>query len=68
MQDLLARHDLYVFTLNGFPYGPFHGVRVKEEVYQPDWSYPERLAYTNQLADLLRLLPDGPFHRGIRQG
>ncbi len=61
MQDLLAQHDLYVFTLNGFPYGPFHGVRVKEEVYQPDWSYPERLAYTNQLADLLlRLLPDEP--------
>ena len=61
LQDLLARHDLYVFTLNGFPYGPFHGVRVKEEVYQPDWSYPERLAYTNRLADLLlRLLPADP--------
>jgi sugar phosphate isomerase/epimerase len=61
LQDLLRRHDLYVFTINGFPYGPFHGVRVKEEVYQPDWSRPERLVYTNQLADLLvRLLPDEP--------
>lgn len=59
LQALLARHGLYVFTLNGFPYGPFHGVRVKEEVYQPDWSHPERLDYTNRLADLLaRLLPD----------
>lgn len=61
LQDLLRRHALYVFTINGFPYGPFHGVRVKEEVYQPDWSRPERLVYTNQLADLLaRLLPDEP--------
>ncbi len=65
MKDLLARHDLYVFTLNGFPYGPFHGVRVKEEVYQPDWSFAERLDYTNQLADLLlRLLPDDPSIEG----
>jgi sugar phosphate isomerase/epimerase len=55
----LAHHDLYVFTLNGFPFGPFHGTRVKEEVYQPDWLHEERLAYTNLLADLLaQLLPD----------
>ncbi len=52
---------LYVFTINGFPYGPFHGVRVKEQVYQPDWQHPERLAYTDLLADLLAdLLPDDP--------
>jgi hypothetical protein len=57
----LAEHRLYVFTLNGFPYGPFHGVRVKEHVYQPDWRTGERLRYTNQLADLLlRLLPEEP--------
>jgi sugar phosphate isomerase/epimerase len=63
--EILARHDLYVFTLNGFPYGPFHGVRVKEEVYQPDWSRPERLAYTDRLADLLlRLLPKEPAVEG----
>lgn len=60
LRDLLDRQGFYVFTINGFPYGPFHGVRVKEEVYQPDWSHPERLAYTDRLADLLvRLLPDG---------
>jgi hypothetical protein len=29
-KDFLADHDLYVFTLNGFPYGRFHGARVKE--------------------------------------
>jgi sugar phosphate isomerase/epimerase len=61
LRSLLDRHGLYVFTINGFPYGPFHGVRVKEEVYQPDWRHPERLAYSNRLADLLaRLLPDDP--------
>src|SRR5262249_24732817 len=55
----LAEHGLYVLTINGFPYGPFHGTRVKEEVYQPDWRFAERLAYSNRLADLLlELLPE----------
>ena len=50
----------YVFTINGFPYGPFHGQRVKEQVYQPDWSHEERLSYSDRMADLLAaLLPDG---------
>jgi sugar phosphate isomerase/epimerase len=58
--DFLRRNDLYVFTINGFPYGPFHGTRVKEGVYLPDWREEERLEYTNLLADLLAaLLPDG---------
>mgnify|MGYP006280912353 CR=1 FL=1 len=52
----LRTNDLYVFTLNGFPYGPFHGTRVKEDVYLPDWRDPARLAYSNQLADLLATL------------
>jgi len=29
----LNENHLYVFTINGFPYGPFHGTRVKEQVY-----------------------------------
>lgn len=59
-QRWLAQHDCYVFTINGFPYGSFHGTRVKEQVYAPDWSTPERLAYTLQLFELLaRLLPPG---------
>jgi hypothetical protein len=33
---------------------------VKEAVYQPDWLEPERLAYTDRLADILAaLLPEG---------
>jgi sugar phosphate isomerase/epimerase len=56
----LERHDCYVFTLNGFPFGRFHGGRVKERVYLPDWTSPERLEYTNRLFDLLaQLLPEG---------
>jgi sugar phosphate isomerase/epimerase len=57
--EFLSRERLYVFTLNGFPYGAFHGTRVKEDVYLPDWRDAERLRYTNALADLLaRLLPE----------
>jgi len=55
----LESESLYVFTINGFPHGSFHGTRVKEDVYRPDWLEPERLDYTNRLASLLaRLLPD----------
>ncbi|MEZ5299264.1 MAG: metabolite traffic protein EboE [Verrucomicrobiales bacterium] len=56
----LDAENCYVFTINGFPYGKFHGTRVKEQVYAPDWSTPERLAYTIRLFDLLdALLPPG---------
>ncbi|MBW8768788.1 MAG: metabolite traffic protein EboE [Gemmatimonadetes bacterium] len=60
LHDFLRAHDLYVFTINGFPYGPFHGRPVKEQVYLPDWLDPERLAYTDRLADILAaLVPEG---------
>ena len=49
----LHRNDLYVPTINGFPYGSFHGVSVKENVYRPDWRQQERVNYTIKLADLL---------------
>ncbi|MFM9030816.1 MAG: hypothetical protein ACKOTF_09065 [Opitutaceae bacterium] len=56
----LERHDCYVFTINGFPYGSFHGTRVKEQVYAPDWSTPERVEYTLRLFSLLaELAPPG---------
>jgi hypothetical protein len=56
----LARERLYVFTINAFPYGPFHGARIKEDVYQPDWVSPVRLAFTDTCSDILAaLLPDG---------
>ena len=50
----------YAFTFNGFPYGRFHGTRVKERVYSPDWSDRRRYDYTTLLAYILgRLLPEG---------
>jgi hypothetical protein len=56
----LTDHGLVTYTLNAFPFGDFHAQRVKEQVYQPDWSEPARLEYTQQAADLLaRLLPEG---------
>jgi hypothetical protein len=59
-QRWLEAHDCYVFTINGFPYGPFHGTRVKEDVYRPDWTTPERLDYTCLLFDLLsQIVPPG---------
>jgi hypothetical protein len=56
----LADNGFYAVTINGFPYGQFHGRRVKEDVYLPDWSGPERTAYTLDLARILAgLLPEG---------
>ncbi len=59
-QEFLETHGLYVFTINGFPYGAFHDTAVKERVYAPDWRSGDRLAYTARLADILSmLLPEG---------
>ncbi|OLE21600.1 MAG: xylose isomerase [Actinobacteria bacterium 13_1_20CM_3_71_11] len=50
---------LEVVTFNGFPYEAFHAPVVKYAVYQPDWTTPERLDYTVNLARILTgLLPD----------
>jgi hypothetical protein len=63
LDRLRARLDeagLYVFTLNGFPYGAFHDTRVKERVYEPDWLTDERVRYTEALVRVLAaLLPEG---------
>ncbi|MHC4885534.1 MAG: metabolite traffic protein EboE [Planctomycetota bacterium] len=56
----LADAGLAIVTLNGFPFGSFHGERVKEAVYRPDWSCPERPDYTLRLARAFAaLLPEG---------
>lgn len=52
-RDWLEETNTYVFTINGFPYGSFHGTRVKEQVFKPDWSERARLDYTQ---DLFRIL------------
>lgn len=53
LKTILDEHDYRALTVNGFPYGPFHGTRVKEDVYQPDWRTEERLAYTTGLIALM---------------
>lgn len=59
LKTWLTENGLYVFTMNGFPYGGFHGVRVKDQVHAPDWTTIERRDYTIRLFRLLaQLLPD----------
>ena len=59
-KEWLEKENSYIFTINGFPHGNFHGQRVKEKVYLPDWTDPERLNYTLCLFQILSfLLPEG---------
>ncbi len=59
LRDALDRLGLEVVTFNGFPFRAFHAPVVKRAVYRPDWTRPERSAYTLDLAWLLaQLLPD----------
>jgi hypothetical protein len=61
----LREGDYYVPTINGFPFGAFHGERVKENVYLPDWRERARIEYSNRLASTLAaLLSD----RGLSDG
>jgi hypothetical protein len=59
----LQEGDYYVPTINGFPYGAFHGTRVKERVYLPDWRSRDRVDYSNQLARILVGLQQGNADR-----
>ncbi|MHC5757203.1 metabolite traffic protein EboE [Nostoc sp.] len=64
-QAWLTQQDLYVFTLNGFPYGGFHRQVVKDQVYAPDWSTQERANYTLNLAHILASLLPQELDGGI---
>ncbi|WP_282051098.1 metabolite traffic protein EboE [Maribacter aquivivus] len=56
----LDSNNLYVFTMNGFPYGNFHDERVKDMVHAPDWTTDDRLKYTKRLfRQLSELIPVG---------
>lgn len=58
--QFFARQPFRPFTVNAFPLGAFHGQRVKEQVYAPDWAEPTRLNYTKGAARL--------FSRWLREG
>jgi hypothetical protein len=53
LKAFLADNDLYLYTVNAFPYGPFKGRVVKEQVYEPDWRSEERTRYTIDVAEVL---------------
>jgi sugar phosphate isomerase/epimerase len=53
LKDFLKQHDMYLYTVNAFPFGPFKNQVVKKEVYEPDWRSDERAVYTMQVADIL---------------
>ncbi len=60
LKSFLNEAGATIVTFNGFPFGAFHGQKVKEDVYSPDWADPIRLAYTNDLADTMSaILPAG---------
>ncbi len=64
-QAWLAAKGAYVFTLNGFPYGGFHGQVVKDRVYAPDWSHSDRVEYTCRLIAILAVLLPAGVEGGI---
>ncbi len=53
LKSFLADNDMYLYTVNAFPYGPFKGQRIKEQVYEPDWRSDVRAQYTMSVADIL---------------
>jgi hypothetical protein len=44
----LNAHGCFLAALNAFPYGRFQNVRVKTNVYRPNWTDPDRLTYTRR--------------------
>jgi hypothetical protein len=65
-ENWLKINDCYVFTMNGFPYGNFHNVVVKDQVHAPDWTTQDRTEYTIRLFGILaKLLPKNVTEGGI---
>jgi hypothetical protein len=53
LKKFLGDNNMYLYTVNAFPYGAFKGTVVKEQVYEPDWRSEERTQYTINVADVL---------------
>jgi len=53
LKKFLADNNMYLYTVNAFPYGPFKNTIVKEQVYEPDWRSEERTQYTENVAEVL---------------
>ena len=60
LKTFLSDNDMYLYTVNAFPYGPFKGTTVKAQVYEPDWRSEERTQYTINVAEVLGdVAPEG---------
>jgi hypothetical protein len=53
LKAFLADNDMYLYTVNAFPHGPFKNQRIKEQVYEPDWRTDTRAQYTMDVATIL---------------
>ncbi len=53
LKSFLDDNDLYLYTVNAFPYGPFKNTIVKEQVFEPDWRGQPRALYTENVAEIL---------------
>ncbi len=53
LKAFLDENDLYLYTVNAFPYGPFKNTVVKAQVYEPDWRTQLRATYTEKVAEIL---------------
>lgn len=60
LDEWIDRESLAIYTVNAFPLQNFHARRVKEEVYRPDWTEPERRELSCRIVDVLaHALPPG---------
>jgi hypothetical protein len=62
----LREQDLYVYTVNAFPHGPFKGRSVMEQVYEPDWATEDRTLYTMGVADVLVDITDADVEPSVQ--
>ena len=53
LRKFLDDNNMYLYTVNAFPFGPFKNQIVKEQVYEPDWSSEQRLKYTMNVATIV---------------
>jgi hypothetical protein len=53
LKKFLDDGNMYLYTVNAFPYGAFKGTQVKEQVYEPDWRSDERTRYTMNVASVV---------------
>jgi hypothetical protein len=66
LKKFLGDNDLYLYTVNAFPHGPFKNQVVKEQVYEPDWRSDTRAEYTMQVADILAEVADPGVNPSIQ--